>query len=47
MDMLPTATLGVELGTATRSMKMRFKDVFTTMSSQKEVDAEGKLEWVL
>ena len=46
MDMLPTATLG-ELGTATRSMKMRFKDVFTTMSSQKEVDAEGKLEWVL
>ena len=37
IDMLPTATPGCELGTATRSMKKRVQDVFV-MSARKEVD---------
>ena len=37
MDMLPTATLGCELGTAMHSVKKIVEDVFI-MSAQKEVD---------
>ena len=37
MDMLPTATLGCELGTATRSVKKIVYDVLI-MSARKELD---------
>ena len=40
MEMRPTATLGCELGTATRSVKKTVQ-VVLIMSAQKEVDQRG------